>query len=53
MFAYGTVPLVIEATQGLLGGLRARDKAQCVLGDLPRYPWHVKRLPCEDIMIVA
>ena len=22
-----------------------------MLGDLPRYAWHVRRLPCEDIPI--
>ena len=24
-----------------------------MLGDLPRYAWHVRRLPCEDIVIGA
>ena len=39
--------------QALLGRLQARDEAQCMLDDLPWYAWHVRRLPCEDIMIVA
>ena len=53
LFAYGPTPLIIEATQVLLGGPRVRDEAQCVLGDLPWYARHVRRLPCEDIVIVA
>ena len=40
LFAYGPTPLVVEAMQALLGGLRARDEAQRVLGDLPQYAWH-------------
>ena len=47
------MPLIIQATQALLGGLRAQDEAQCVLGDLPRYARQVRRLPREDIAIVA
>ena len=52
-FAYGPTPLVVEVMQALLSGLRAQDKAQCMLGDLPRYAQHVRRLPCEDITMVT
>ena len=51
LFAYGPTPLVVEAAQALLSELQARDEAQCVLDDLLRCAWHVRGLPCEDIMI--
>ena len=51
LFAYGPAPLIVEATQVLLGGLSAQDEVQRVLGDLPWYAWHVGRFPCEDIVI--
>ena len=53
LFAYGPTPFVVEMAQALLGGLQARDEAQCVLGDLPWYAQHVRGLPCEDITIGA
>ena len=53
LLAYGPAPFVIKATQALLGGLRAQDEAQCVLDDVPRYAWHVRLFPCEDIVIGA
>ena len=53
LFINGPAPLVIKTTQALLGGLRAWDEAQCVLGDLLRYAWHVRGLPCKDIAIGA
>jgi len=53
LLAYGLVSLVVEAMQALFGGLRARDEAQSMLGDLPWYARHVRRLPCKDIMIGA
>ena len=53
LFTYGPAPLIVEATQALLGRLRARDEAQCVLGDLSWYARHVRRLTCEDITIGA
>ena len=51
LFAYGPAPLIVKAMQALLGGLRARDKAQCVLGDVLWYAQHVRWLPSEDIVI--
>ena len=48
LFAYCPTSLVVEATQALLGGLRAWDEAQCVLGDLSRYARHVRGLPYEQ-----
>ena len=51
LFTYGPAPLVVEATWALLSELQAQDEAQCVLSNVPRYAWHVRWFPCEDIMI--
>jgi hypothetical protein len=51
LLAYGPVPLIIEVMQALVHGLGTQLDAKVVLSDLPRNACHVRRLPCEGIMI--
>ena len=49
----GLVLLLIELAQALLHGLRAGSDVQGVLGDLPRYAWHVQRTPRNHVGVCA
>ena len=41
--------LLVEATQPLLHWLGTGSNLQGVLGDFPRYAWHVRGTPCEHV----
>ena len=43
--------LLIESAQALLHGLGAGFDVQGVLGDFPRYAWHVRGTPCKHVGI--
>ena len=44
---------LIEASQALLHQLGVGSDVKGVLGDLPRYAWHVRGAPREDVGIGA
>jgi len=43
--------LLVEATQPLLHWLGTSSNFQGVLGDFPRYAWHVRRTPCKHVNV--
>ena len=49
LFVDGPALLLVKATQTLLHRL----DLQGVLGDFPRYAWHVRGFPREDIFVRA
>ena len=53
LFADGPTLFLVESAQALLHRSGASPDVQGVLGDLPRYAWHVRGTPCEHIDIRA
>jgi hypothetical protein len=51
--AYGPTLLFIKAAQVLLHGSGSSSDTQRVLGDLPRYAWHVRGTPRKNFGICA
>jgi len=41
--------LLVEATQSLFHWLGTGSNFQGVLGDFPRYAWHVRGTPCKHV----
>ena len=53
LFAKGPALLLVEAAQSLLHWLGAQLDPQGVLGDFPRYAWHLRGFPWEDVFVSA
>ena len=49
LLSNGPALLLIESAQTLLHRLGAGLVVQGVLGDFPRYAWHVRGTPCKHI----
>jgi len=49
----GPTLLLIESVQALLHGLGAGSDVQGVLGDFPRYAWHVRGTPRKHVGVYA
>src|SRR5664279_3974941 len=52
LFANGAPLFPAEAAESLHDRLGTFVDVETVLGEFPRYTWHVGRLPCEDIPIL-
>jgi hypothetical protein len=53
LLAYGPALLFVKAAQVLLHGSGSRSDIQRVLGDIPRYAWHVRGTPRKNFGICA
>jgi hypothetical protein len=53
LLAYGPALLFVKAAQVLLHGSGSSSDIQRVLGDIPRYAWHVRGTPCKNIGVCA
>ena len=42
---------LVEATRPLLHWLGTGSNQQGVLGDFPRYAWHVRETPCKHVSV--
>jgi hypothetical protein len=53
LLAYGPTLFFIKTAQVLLHGSGTDSDIQRVLGDIPRYAWHVRGTPCKNFGICA
>jgi hypothetical protein len=53
LLAYGSALLFVKAAQVLLHGSGSSLDIQRVLGDIPRYAWHVRGTPHKNFCICA
>jgi hypothetical protein len=53
LLAYGPALFFIKTAQVLLHGSGAGSDIERVLGDIPRYAWHVRGTPRKDFGICA
>jgi hypothetical protein len=53
LLAYGPALLFIKAAQVLLHGSGTGSDIQRVLGDIPRYAWHVRGTPHKNFGVCA
>jgi hypothetical protein len=53
LLAYGPALFFIKAAQVLLHGSNTGSDLQRVLGDIPRYAWHVRGTPRKDFGVCA
>jgi hypothetical protein len=51
LLAYGPALFFIKTAQVLLHGSGSSSDIQRVLGDIPRYAWHVRGTPCKNFGI--
>ena len=49
----GLTPLLIEPLKKLLGRFKLGITIKSVLSEFPRYTWHVRRFPCEDVPVLT
>ena len=53
LFTYSLASLFIEMAEELPDRFKLRINVECVLSEFPRYTWHVRRLPCEDVPVLT
>jgi hypothetical protein len=53
LLAYGSALFFVESTQRLLHGSGSSSDIQRVLGNIPRYAWHVRGTPRKNLGVRA
>ena len=52
LFANGLAPFFVEAAKKLFDRFKLGINIESVLSEFPRYTWHVRRLPCKDVLVL-
>ena len=53
LFTNGFPPLFIKPSKELPDRLKSRINIESVLSEFSRYTWHVRGLPCENVLILT